>query len=91
MPFSDVVISNQLTGKTGRWRVEENHLNPLAPPWIRRRRGGSRVWAGVTARVNTQEPVGGSCKLEERGWRGSVEEGVTLSDQLSFNVNCAEC
>lgn len=28
MPCSNVVISNQLTGQTGRREVEENHLNP---------------------------------------------------------------
>jgi len=29
MPFSNVVISNQLTGKTGWRELEENHLNLL--------------------------------------------------------------
>lgn len=57
MPFSNVVISNQLTGKTGWREVEENHLNLRPRHGSPDAEGRSGVPVRVTAWVNTQELV----------------------------------
>lgn len=61
-PFSNVVISNQLTGKTGAREAEENHLNlrPCHGSTDSEGGQGSLPPVRVTARVNTRELVEGS-------------------------------
>lgn len=91
MPFSNVVISNQLTGKTGRREVEENHLN------LRPRHGSPAAEGGQGCRPGWQ--LGSILRSRWRivqwgGRQGESQGGVRVGRpprSASFKVNCAEC
>lgn len=91
MPFSNVVISNQLTGITGRREVEENHLN-LQPC-----HGSPAAEGGQGCRPGWQ--LGSILRSRWRivqwgGTQGESQGGVRVGRpprSASFEVNCAEC